>query len=231
MQALTRLNPTDPVRFDGMNTILGEIEGRDEDLLNKINDCLKKVIYVEENSWTQWAQETGIYKCTKWNAASIPSDLPDGQGTVITINHAGDYANGWIKQFFISPHTKKLYSCVIINGNHSGWEEEVKEEKVPITHDMIKSEWRRSSGDIYIYKHGSICTLNINLSSGISSTSTTVFNIPHGFRPTRENVVKTGFTGWGAIPVPLLVKTDGNIELAGEADANRLDINISWSVE
>ncbi len=38
MQALTRLNPTDPVRFDGMNTILGEIEGRDEDLLNKINE-------------------------------------------------------------------------------------------------------------------------------------------------------------------------------------------------
>lgn len=37
MQALTRLNPTDPVRFDGMNTILGEIEARDEDLLNKIN--------------------------------------------------------------------------------------------------------------------------------------------------------------------------------------------------
>lgn len=38
MQALTKLNPTDPVRFDGMNTILGEIEARDEDLLNKINE-------------------------------------------------------------------------------------------------------------------------------------------------------------------------------------------------
>lgn len=43
MQALTRLNPTDPVRFDGMNTILGEIEARDEDLLNKINVLSKDI--------------------------------------------------------------------------------------------------------------------------------------------------------------------------------------------
>ncbi len=37
MQALTKLNPTDPVRFDSMNAILGEIEGRDSELAKQIN--------------------------------------------------------------------------------------------------------------------------------------------------------------------------------------------------
>ena len=54
MQALTKLNPTDPVRFDSMNAILGEIEGRDNELakqLNVLNGMFKERTITLANGW------------------------------------------------------------------------------------------------------------------------------------------------------------------------------------
>ena len=70
---------------------------------------------------------TGIYRCTTFT--NYPSDSPDGQGTVITINYgAGNnntasgtagVDNMWVKQIFISPHTNTLW-CRVIAGTSIG---------------------------------------------------------------------------------------------------------------
>ena len=153
----------------------------DTSLLNKINDCLKKVIFMPEDTWVQTVDLTGIYKCTKWHNESIPSGLPDGQGTVITINYAGNYTNGWIKQFFISPHTKEIYTRTIMGTHDTGWDASAE---IKISNAQMYNGWQNTNDDDWARVR--ICIRNNVMSFyiwGVTGTTpgTKAFDLPGYF--------------------------------------------------
>ena len=69
------------------------------------------------------SSKTVIYKCTNWT--DIPDGLPDGQGTIITINYTGSGTMGvdqmWVKQLFISAHRDTIYKRQVARLSLSSW--------------------------------------------------------------------------------------------------------------
>ena len=70
---------------------------------------------------------TGVYRGTFTN---YPSNLPDGQGTLLVMNYSGENSEisgtvgtdiMWIRQWFICPHGYYVYERVVANTAVSAW--------------------------------------------------------------------------------------------------------------
>lgn len=74
---------------------------------------------------------TGMYWNANWK--NYPSELPDGQGTLVVINYRDDNNTFlslpgtigtntcWITQLFISPNTDTIYQMSVVNKKSTGW--------------------------------------------------------------------------------------------------------------
>ena len=68
--------------------------------------------------------KTTIYRCVNWT--DTPIGIPDGQGSIITINYTGEGTAGtdqiWCKQIFISAHGS-MFTRFVTNVTAYRWEE------------------------------------------------------------------------------------------------------------
>lgn len=85
MNALTRINSDTPVRYDVMNKLAAEVEARDADLQQQINDLFSKCTTSEITLLNGWVLEYGNDKIAKTNSViTFNLNLKSGVTTVGT---------------------------------------------------------------------------------------------------------------------------------------------------
>ena len=178
MQALTKLNPTDPVRFDSMNAILGEIEGRDNELAKQLNDCFKVVENVGYKSALDWGKNNKN-KSLKYNGFNW-TDVPPGKsgvwGDMWTI-----YGNS-ITIYFKQNNENVIYYRTINNNAWVGdWQQIATTNKT--TNVTLLNGWSVNSSKVIISRSGNQVTLTGNITGGIGVANTLIFNIPTEYLP------------------------------------------------
>lgn len=188
MQALTKLNPTDPVRFDGMNEILKEVEARDDELAEQINDCL--------HSNKNLILEQDIIEYIK--SLSTPETFYAGRCTnapeensyfVVSVFIGGSDKHIVASQFNAYGACRK-WEGDIWNNEFKGWQQTATIEQIGTTKvamisnsqmyngwsNQFDEEWARVS----IAERNKILQIRVYVVNG-ADTSSKAFDLPEGF--------------------------------------------------
>lgn len=228
MQALTRLNPTDPVRFEGMNAILSEIEARDEDLLNKINDCSKNKVLTTLAEVNNPNLESGIYSAEGEGvrmsfSTSVSSDyyvlivnkhrLNPGYGTQLAIPYDNAAQRG-------------IYYRICAAGTWSPWRTIATPESEMITLNGFTPSFTQCK----VSKVGNVYTFNFSIvTTGAIPSGTVIATLPTGFYPTYNfHIHPWAYNADVSYHLRAWVTTDGNITLHG-GETLQPDVQLEFS--
>lgn len=192
MNALTRISADTPVKFDVMNKLEAEIEARDIDLQEQINDCLKESIATKTTTATKIADisECGIYGIV--NGGSQFTDYPSK-----LINDGLLYG-----ELIVSKNNYLTYELTVFNGNYGNttkmcgvknnntmlidWEQIATTEKANIT---LLNGWSNLDGGtttiMTAYKTGNLVFISGILQTGTKTENTVIGVLPVGFKPSK----------------------------------------------
>ena len=183
-------------------------------------DCLKKVIIMPQGTSVKACYENGIYKSFGW--LDYPSELVDGQGTLVVTNHAGESVYGWVEQEFITPHVNERFISAIRAGEFSGWEKIAKTTMTRFT-CTPNAGYKVSNQFSYFVGKEFVVTLAVSKEDDTTfgSTSLTPVSFPSGVSPTTSFIgTATGSVSTASISWQKTVNTyctsAGNIAVTGE---------------
>lgn len=186
MDAITRYSATDPVRFDIMNKSFDEIEKRDEELEEQINNLSTRGKIPSNNEFDKRHTNTlpsdyisGLYtnqlKDTK--AVGLPTDVYGSYVHLIGLNNWTD-TSATVTEFGFTSLGKMVSRTSLNNSTWGEWRELATTEAKPF---IFANGWKSANQyDAYFIeatKTGSIVTLNVLTTNDAQASASQVIGV------------------------------------------------------